>query len=76
MDELEMQVSDQGLAIANILKDAGLTKSTSDALRMIKQSAVKIDSEKVSDPKLLMFAGTTHVYQVGKRRFARITLKS
>lgn len=76
MDEQELRVGEQGLAIANILKDAGLTKSTSDALRMIKQGAVKIDGEKVSDPKLIMFVGSNHVYQVGKRRFARIKLKA
>lgn len=76
MDEQEIHVGDQGLAIANILKAAGLTKSTSDAMRMIKQGAVKIDGEKISDPKLIMFAVTNNVYQVGKRRFARITLKS
>ncbi len=76
MDELEMQVDEHGMAIANILKDAGLTKSTSDALRMIKQGAVKIDGEKVSEPKLIMSAATNHVYQVGKRRFARIKLKA
>jgi len=74
MDELEMQVGEKGLAIANILKQAGLTKSTSDALRMIKQGAVKIDGEKVSDPKLIVVAGSKQVYQVGKRKFARIDL--
>ena len=74
MDELEMQAGESGLAIANILKDAGLTKSTSDALRMIKQGAVKIDGEKVSDPKLIVAAGSKQVYQVGKRKFARIEL--
>ncbi len=76
MDELEMQVDEHGVAIANILKDAGLTKSTSDAMRMIKQGAVKIDGEKISEPKLIMSAATNHVYQVGKRRFARIKLKA
>lgn len=74
MDELEMQAGENGLAIANILKEAGLTKSTSDALRMIKQGAVKIDGEKVSDPKLVVAAGSKQVYQVGKRKFARIEL--
>ncbi|NAW64608.1 tyrosine--tRNA ligase [Photobacterium halotolerans] len=63
-----------GVAIANLLKDADLVNSTSDALRMIRQGAVKIDGEKVDDSKLELSAGTA-VYQVGKRKFARITLK-
>ncbi|MDF2184398.1 tyrosine--tRNA ligase [Grimontia hollisae] len=63
----------QGVAIANLLKDADLVGSTSDAMRMIRQGAVKIDGEKVDDTKLVPAAGTA-VYQVGKRKFARITL--
>ncbi len=63
-----------GLAIANLLKQAGLTQSTSDALRMIKQGAVKIDGERIADSKLLIAPGTVHVYQVGKRRFARVSV--
>jgi tyrosyl-tRNA synthetase len=64
-----------GIAIANLLKDAGLVESTSDAIRQIKQGAVRIDGERVEDPKLEIAAGNTHVYQVGKRRFARVTVK-
>jgi len=63
-----------GLPIANLLKEAGLTQSTSDAMRMIKQKAVKIDGEVVSDRSVRVVAGTIAVYQVGKRRFARITI--
>ena len=62
------------LAIANLLKDAGLVASTSEAMRMIKQGAAKIDGEKVTDNKLQVAAGTTAVYQVGKRKFARVTI--
>lgn len=58
--------------IANLLKDAGLTESTSEAVRMIKQGAVKIDGEKISDIKLAVHVGSSHVYQVGKRKFARV----
>lgn len=76
MDEVDLQTQESGLAIANILKEAGLTKGTSDAMRMIKQGAVKIDGEKVSDPKLVVGAGTRHVYQVGKRKFARISINN
>jgi tyrosyl-tRNA synthetase len=75
MGEVVLQAQEEGLAIANILKDAGLTKSTSDAMRMIKQGAVKIDGEKVSNPKLIVGVGVKNVYQVGKRKFARIAIK-
>ncbi len=60
--------------IANLLKDAGLTASTSEAVRMINQGAVKIDGEKISDTKLAIKVGSTHIYQVGKRKFARVKL--
>ncbi|MEK7991177.1 MAG: tyrosine--tRNA ligase [Thiotrichaceae bacterium] len=62
------------LGIGQLLKDAGLVSSTSEAFRMIKQGAVKIDGEKVSDKTLQLQAGTEHVYQVGKRKFAKVTL--
>lgn len=74
MEEVSLVVG-EGLAIANLLKDAGLTESTSEAIRMIKQGAVKIDGERVEDGKLVIAADTTHVYQVGKRKFARIQTK-
>ena len=71
MPEFEFEA---GLPIANVLKEAGLVNSTSDAMRMIKQGATKIEGEKVEDNKLVPEAGTA-VYQVGKRKFARITIK-
>ena len=76
MDEVELPAAVDGYAIANLLKDAGLTASTSESLRMIKQGAVKIDGEKVSDPRLIVLAGTQQVYQVGKRKFARVKIKA
>jgi tyrosyl-tRNA synthetase len=72
--EVELQSNDGKLPIANLLKNAGLTQSTSDAIRMIRQGAVKIDGEKVEDAKLVIEAGSTHIYQVGKRRFARVSV--
>ena len=72
MPEFEFDAG-EGLAIANLLKDAKLVNSTSDALRMIRQGAVKNDGDKVEDTKLVVGAGCA-VYQVGKRKFARITL--
>lgn len=67
-----VDVGADGLAIANILKEANLTASTSEALRMLKQGAVKIDGEKMDDKNKIIMAGETHIMQVGKRKFATI----
>jgi tyrosyl-tRNA synthetase len=75
MPEVELPAGDSGLAIANLLKDADLTSSTSESLRMIKQGAVKIDGVKVEDRGLVVLAGAEHVFQVGKRKFARVRIK-
>jgi len=72
MPEFEFAAAD-AMAIGNLLKEAGLVAGTSEAMRMIKQGAVKIDGDKVEDTKLVPEAGVA-VYQVGKRKFARITL--
>ncbi len=61
------------MPLANLLKEAGLVDSTSEAMRMFKQGAVKVDGERVDDPKHEAVPGSA-VYQVGKRRFARITV--
>lgn len=74
IDDVTLTLDETQQGIANVLKEAGLVVSTSEAMRMIKQSAVKIDGEKVSDTKYRCAAGTTAVYQVGKRKFARITI--
>ena len=63
-----------GIGIAQLLKHAGLTPSTSEALRMIDQGGVKIDGAKVSDRSLVLPVGTDAVFQVGKRKFARVKL--
>jgi len=73
MPELTIAAGADGMAVANLLKEAGLVETTSEALRMIKQNAVKCDGEVVTDGKLQVTAGTA-VWQVGKRKFARITL--
>lgn len=75
MPELELTPEGGEIAIANLLKEAGLVSSTSDAMRMIKQGAAKIDGEKVADKSLTVSSGTTAVYQVGKRKFSRVTIK-
>lgn len=76
IQQLELIAAEGHYAIANLLKDAGLTASTSEAIRMIKQGALKIDGEKVSDTKLQIPAKTEQVYQLGKRKFAKISIKS
>lgn len=75
MPELEVRAPDRdGIPIANLLREAGLTASTSDALRMIAQGAVRIDGERVDDRELRLAPGSTHVYRVGRRRYARVTV--
>ncbi len=72
-DEMPEFSFDVGIKIANLLKDAGLVNSTSDAFRMIKEGAAKIEGEKITDRNLEPESGTA-VYQVGKRKFARVTI--
>jgi tyrosyl-tRNA synthetase len=62
------------LGLAHLLVGADLVSSTSEAFRMIKQGAVRIDGERIEDRSLQIKAGSTHIYQVGKRKFARVTL--
>jgi tyrosyl-tRNA synthetase len=74
MPELSLEARDGSLGIAHLLKGAGLVSSTSEAFRMIKQGAVRIDGERVEDRSLAIDAGSTNVYQVGRRRFARVSI--
>ena len=74
MPELTVTGTDGELGIASLLKEAALVGSTSDAFRMIKQGAVRIDGERISNKGLAIQSGSTHVFQVGKRRFARVTV--
>lgn len=75
MPELEIIAENGEIAIANLLKEAELVGSTSDAYRMIKQGAAKIEGEKITDRNLVILSGSSAVYQVGKRKFARVTVK-
>ena len=70
--EMRVPSRNGGLAIASLLKEAGLVASTSEALRLIQQGAVRIDGERVGDRNLELAAGSKHIYQVGKRRVARV----
>ncbi len=72
--ELSFDAPVEGYPIANLLKDAGLCSSTSDAMRMIQQGAAKIDGEKVADKSVKIQKGTEGVFQVGKRKFARLSI--
>jgi len=74
LEEIQLECPEGSLGIAYILKGAGLTASTSEALRMIKQGAVRVDGSRVEDRGLEFTTGSTHVYQVGKRKIARISL--
>ena len=74
MPEIELQVESTGLAIAQVMKLAGLSVSTSDALRMVAQGGVRLNGEKISDKTLNIVPGEAFVLQVGKRKYARISL--
>ncbi|WP_024872572.1 tyrosine--tRNA ligase [Tolumonas lignilytica] len=73
MPEVTVAAAAEGIAVGNLLKEAALVETTSEALRMIKQNAVKRDGDVVTDGKLLVTTGTS-VWQVGKRKFARVTV--
>jgi len=72
--EVRLSARGEGLAVAQVLKQAGLTSSTSEALRMIEQGGVRINGERVSDKALVIARGERCVVQVGKRKFARVTI--
>ena len=72
--ELTLASQDGQLGIAHLLKGAGLVSSTSEAMRMIEQGAVKIDGQRIDDRSLQIEAGSTGIYQVGKRKFSRVSL--
>ena len=72
-DEMDEFTFSKGIKLANLLKDSKLVNSTSEAFRMIKQGAVKMEGEKINDKDLTPNEGTS-VYQVGKRKFARVTI--
>ena len=74
MPELMLRGDGRPLALIQILKQAGLTGSTSEAMRMIEQGAVRANGERVSDKARAVAAGETIVLQVGKRRFAKVTV--
>ena len=66
----------EACSVAQLLKQAGLTSSTSESLRLIKQGAVKIDGEKLEDPAFVLAQNGTYIVQVGKRRLAKLHLQA
>ena len=76
LEEVSLVLSEGSIPLANLLKDCEMTSSTSEAIRMIKQGAVRIDEEKITDTKHIISSGTSAVYQVGKRKFKKITLQN
>lgn len=74
MPELTVQTEGKGLSIIQLIKQAGLTESTSEAGRLIQQGGVRVDGEKIQDKNSLIDAKKTIILQVGKRRFAKVTL--
>ncbi|MDA9660179.1 tyrosine--tRNA ligase [Pseudomonadota bacterium] len=74
IEEVSFSISESSIPLSNLLKDCGMTSSASEAIRMIKQGAVRIDEEKITDTKHTVSSGTSAIYQVGKRKFKKITL--
>ena len=75
LPEVRVQVGAEGLPVFQVVKQAGLTGSTSEAMRMIEQGAVKLNGERVDDKGQVLAAGATVVLQVGKRKFAAVVLE-
>jgi len=75
IEEKVIDVAEGGTPIAQVLKASGVCPSTSDAVRMIEQRGVKVNGDTVTDKGLKLVAGSTYVLQVGKRKFAKVTLR-
>ena len=76
LEEIKLSLPQGGYPIANLLKDLGLTQTTSEAMRMIQQGGVKMDGEKIEDPKLVIKEAKVLILQVGKRKFAKTALSA
>ena len=74
IEELNLNWKEDSMLLPNLLKAAGMTESTSEAMRMIKQGGVRIDEEKITDPKHTILKNSVAIYQVGKRKFKKIKL--
>ena len=74
IEEILHKISGESIPLANLLKDCGMTSSTSEAMRMIQQGAVRIDEQKITDKTHQVFIGTSAVYQVGKENLKKLIL--
>jgi tyrosyl-tRNA synthetase len=74
IEEISFSMSGDSMPLANLLKECGMTSSTSEAMRMIEQGAVRVDEKKIIDTKHIVSSNTSAIYQVGKRKFKKITL--
>ena len=72
--EVKVAVPAEGMSIARVLREAGLVGSNAEGGRMLEQRAVRIDQQRIEDRSVVLMAGTTHLLQVGARRYARVTL--
>ena len=72
--EVTLRTNGRGLALTQVCKQAGLTASTSEAIRLIEQGGLRIDGDRVSDKGLIVASGRTVTIQAGKRKFARVTV--
>ena len=75
LKEVGVTIDEESIALANLLKNAGLVETTSEAHRLGGQGALRIDGERTSDSKQAMAAGSTYILQVGKRRIAKVALE-
>ena len=72
--ETIIQTKDRALPLIQLLKQTGLTASTSEAIRLMKQGGIKLDNQKLSDKTIEITHGRTVIIQVGKRKFAKVTI--
>ena len=70
-----VKIKGESELLTRILKDSGMLKSTSESMRLIKQEAIKVDGNKVSDDKFKLKKGQESLIQVGKKKIAKIILK-
>ena len=75
LEEINIEISENSELLTRVLKESDLLKSTSDAIRMIKQGAIKVNDERVSDPKFSLKKGSSNLVLVGKKKAAKINIK-
>ena len=74
IDERIIKYNDKSTTLPRVLKDSGLVSSTSEAIRLIKQGGIRIEGKKISDEKVKIEKDSSHIYQVGKKKFLRIKI--